>query len=321
MNAYKAPGPDGFQPIFFKSYWHIVASDVWKMVCNAFTNGCIDPRLVETLIVPIPKVDVPTHLTDFRPISLCNVLLKVISKVLVCRIRPHLEEFIGPFQSSFIPNRGTTDNALIGQEVIHQMHKKKQGKKGFLLFKIDFEKAYDRVDWDFLELTLREFGFPSITISLIMSCITSSFLSLKWNGDKLDSFTPKRGLRQGDPCSPYLFVLCMEKLAILIEEKVQNKTWLPIKISKNGPPISHLFFADDCLFFTQAKVSQAKIVRDVLHDFCRASGLKVCVHKSCFIPSNNVHRSKIAKVAYIINFKQNCEVGEISWVPYAIWES
>lgn len=156
------------------------------------------------------------------------MLLKVISKVLVSRIRPFLEEFIGPLQSSFIPKRWTTANALIAHEIVHQMHKKK-GKRGFLLFKIDFEKAYDRVDWGFLELTLTKFGFPPLIIGLIMSCITSSSLSLKWNGEKLDSFTPIRGLRQGDLLSPYLFVLCMEKLAILIQEKVQQKKWLPIK--------------------------------------------------------------------------------------------
>lgn len=219
------------------------------------------------MIVPIPKIGVPAHLTDFRPISLCNVLLKVISKVLVRRIRPFLEDFISPLQSSFIPNRGTVDNAMIAQEIVHYMHNQK-GKKGSLLFKIDFENAYDRVNWNFLKLTLRDFGFPELTIRLIMSCITSSSLRLKLNGEKLDSFTPKRGLRQGDPLSPYLFVLCMEKLAILIQEKVHERKWLPVKISKNGPAISHLFFVDDCLLFTQAKASQARIVRDVLHDFC-----------------------------------------------------
>lgn len=94
----------------------------------------------------------------------------------------------------------------------------KKGKKGFLLFKIDFEKTYERVDWDFLELTLRDFAFPPLTVHLIMSCITFSSLSLKWNDAELDSFTPNKWLRQGDPLLPYLFVLSMEKLTILIQE-------------------------------------------------------------------------------------------------------
>lgn len=102
------------------------------------------------------------------------------------------------------------------------MHKKK-GKKGFILFKIDFEKTYDRVDWNFLRLTLLEFGFPIPTIELIMSCITSSSLSLKWNNEVLEAFKPNRGLRQGDPMSPYLFVLCMEKLSLLIQESAAKE--------------------------------------------------------------------------------------------------
>lgn len=149
MCHYKAPGPDGFQPIFFYTYWQVVAKDTWDMVAKAFVTGSIAPHLVETLIVPIPKVDVPDSLKDFRPISLCNVLFKLISKVLVNCICPHLDTLIGPLQSSFIPNRGTADNALIAQEIVHHMQKKK-GKKGYLLFKIDFEKAYDRVSWNFL---------------------------------------------------------------------------------------------------------------------------------------------------------------------------
>lgn len=129
MSSYKAPGIDGFQPIFFKTYWNVVAMDVWEMVSSAFATGYFDPSLAATMILPIPKVDTPNSFKDFRPISLCNVLFKCISKVLVNRIRPHLDKIISPLQSSFIPKRGTSDNAMITQEIVHHMHKKK-GKKG-----------------------------------------------------------------------------------------------------------------------------------------------------------------------------------------------
>lgn len=132
MDPYKAPGPNGFQPIFYKNYWHIVSTDVWELVACAFQLGHIDPFLAKTLIVLIPKIDEPLTFQDFRPISLCNVMLKLISKVLVRRIRPFLDDLIGPLQSSFIPNRGTSDNALIAQELVHYMHKKKGGKVVFL---------------------------------------------------------------------------------------------------------------------------------------------------------------------------------------------
>lgn len=111
----------------------------WQLVSNAFTTGTIPLNLVDTLIVHIPKIDSPVLLKDFRPISLCNVLFKIITKVLVNRTRLHLDSFIGSLQSSFVPNRGPTNNALIAKEIVHYMHRKK-GKSNCLLLKIDFEK-------------------------------------------------------------------------------------------------------------------------------------------------------------------------------------
>lgn len=241
-------------------------------------------------------------------------MLKVISKVLVGRIRPHLEEIIGPLQSSFIPKRGTCDNALIAQEIVHHMHKKK-GKSSYIMFKIDFEKAYDCVDWQFLRLTLSEFGFPHHTINLIMSCVTQANLSVKWNNEGLERFAPIRGLRQGDPMSPYLFVLCMEKLALLIQEKIASNKWLPVKISRIGLSISHLFFADDCLLFTKATTSQARLVKEVLHSFCLASGMKVNIHKSRFLPSRNIRRTKLAKFESIVEFQHTYNIGKYLGFP------
>ena len=104
--SFKAPIPDGFQPFFFKKYWHIVGDDVWKLVSDAFTSGTLDYRLMETLIVPIPKVEHPSRFTKLRPISLCNVIYKVITKVMVNCLHPHLDELIGPFQSRSVPGRG-----------------------------------------------------------------------------------------------------------------------------------------------------------------------------------------------------------------------
>lgn len=251
---------------------------------------------------------------EFRPINLCNVLFKLISKVLVNRVRPYLDSIIGPLQSSFIPNRGTGDNAIVAQEIVHHMHRKK-GKNGFLLFKIDFEKAYDSVDWHFLRNTLNDFGFPPSIVKLVMNCTTSTSLSLKWNGEKLESFKPNKGLRQGDPMSPYLFVPCMEKLPLLIQEKVNDRKWMPIRIDNSRPSISHLFFADDCLLFTQAKSSQVTMVKEVLEAFCVASGLKINVQKSRFLASKNVPRQKISHFESIIGYHHTHNLGKYLGFP------
>lgn len=128
------------------------------------------------------------------------------------------------------------------------MHKSKK-KKGSVAYKIDLEKAYDHVSWDFLEKCLLDFGFPRITVKLIMHCVTSSMLSLIWNGKRLQSFQPTRGLRQGDPLSPYLFVPCMEMLSLVISEAVSDNKWEPIQISRNGPVVSHLYLLMMCCCF------------------------------------------------------------------------
>lgn len=145
MSSYKAPGPDGFQPLFFKHSWDLVVDDLWDLVKSTFLRGDINEQIAETLLVLIPKGNNPTSLKNFRPICLCNVVFKVITKVLVNRIRPFLDELVGPFLSSFIPKRSTSDNAILDQEVVHYMHTSRS-KKGTLAFKIEWEKAYDRLD-------------------------------------------------------------------------------------------------------------------------------------------------------------------------------
>ena len=185
---------------------------------------------------------------------------------------------------------------MIAQEIMYHMHKSKK-KKGTLAIKIDLHKAYDSVDWNFLQTTLVDFGFPARIIDLIMFCVSSSSLSLVWNGSRLESFSPNRGLRQGDPISPYLFVLCMEKLSLMISESVDKGDWKPVRVVRGGMGISHLLFADDILVFTEAKVSQLRLVLDILQKFEKASGLKVNVEKSKAMLSKGVPRSMKERLA------------------------
>ena len=296
MKAFKAPSPDGFQPFFFKKHWNLIGDDIWRLIKNAFETGLFDERLLETLIVLTPKIEVPTLFSHFRPISLCNVVYKLISKVLVNRLRPFIMDLVGPLQNSFIPGRSTTDNVIIAQEILHHMHSSKK-KKGTMAIKVDLHKAYDSVDWGFLEQVLVSFGFPDRIRRLIMFCVSTSSLSLVWNGVRLPSFQPNRGLRQGDPISPYLFVLCMEKLSAMILEKVELGLWKPVRISRDGLGISHLLFADDLLLFTEAKMSQINLVMQVLKEFEDLSGLAVNLDKSKAMVSKMVPRQKRLRLA------------------------
>lgn len=161
-----------------------------------------------------------------------------------------------------------------------------------MLLKLDLEKAYDRLRWDSLEDTLRAVGLTEGWVGKIMECVSGPSMSILWNGKKSESFKPSRGLRQGDPLSPYLFVMCMERLCQMINSTVMDKKWKPIKLSRGGPQLSHICFADDLILFAEASVSQVRVIREVLETFCRASGQKVSLPKSKKNFSGNVTREK-----------------------------
>lgn len=181
MKSFTAPGVDGFQPFFYKRYWEQVGDALWKLVRVAFEEGKVDEGLVEVLAVLIPKVDQPTTIRDFRPISLCNVTYKLITKVLVNHIRLFLNDTVGPMQNEFLPGHGTMDNVFLAQEIVHHVSKS-LSRLGDLAFKIDLEKAYESVSWAILKETLELYGFPSVLVKLIMSCISSSQITILWNG-------------------------------------------------------------------------------------------------------------------------------------------
>nr|XP_029148804.1 uncharacterized protein LOC114925364 [Arachis hypogaea] len=309
MSSFKAPGPDGFQAIFYKEFWDSLSNDVCRLVKRAFEGEPLNAAIFDTLIVLIPKVEVPSSLREFRPISLCNVIYKIVTKVLVNRFRPFLSEIIGPLQGGFIPGRGTTENIIIAQEIMHFMRNTKS-RKGTMAFKIDLEKAYDRVDWRFLEATLVRFRFPKATINLILNCVTSSSLAVLWNGNRLQNFNPKRGLRQGDPMSPYLFVLCIEMLACFISHRVSQGLWNPVAVSRNGPRLSHLMFADDLLLFCKASKAQVIEVIHCLDLFSRASGLKVNLHKSKAQCSKRVSERRKDVLSGVSNIRFSNDLGK-----------
>jgi hypothetical protein len=161
MGPLKAPGPDGFPARFFQRHWEILKDDIIRVVQKNFCDGVMPPGINDTSIVLIPKGDNPEELKDFRPISLCNMIYKVISKCLVNRFRPLLGEIISPEQSAFVPGRLITDNAIIAFECIHSIQRGVGDREEFCAYKLDLSKAYDRVDWGFLKKLLVKLGFQS----------------------------------------------------------------------------------------------------------------------------------------------------------------
>ena len=289
MGKFKAPGPDGFQAVFYQDCWDIVGESVLKFVLSFFATGSLPRDTNNALIALIPKVAKPERITQFRPISLCNVLFKIITKAMVGRLKCVMDKLVGPAQASFIPGRLSMDNIVVIQEAVHSMRRKK-GRSGWMLLKLDLEKAYDRIRWDFLEDTLKAAGLSEVWTRWIMNCVSGPSMNLLWNGERTGSFQPRRGLRQGDPLSPYLFVLCMERLCHMIDLSTASKKWKPISISRGGPKLSHICFADDLILFAEASVSQIRIIRGILETFCQASGQKISLEKSKIFFSKNVSR-------------------------------
>lgn len=263
MHPSKAPGPDGMSCFFFQKYWHVIGTNVTQAILSVLNSGHMLKKINYTYIVLISKVKNPKKVSDFRPISLCNVLYKLLSKVLVNRFQAVLPKIISDTQSAFLPGRLISDNAAVAFESLHSM-KKRTGKTGQLAMKLDMSKAYDCVEWGFLEAIMLRLGFAPRWVSLIMECVSTLTYSVMMNGTPQGYIKPSRGLRQGDPLSPYLFLLCAEGLTSLLHRAERQGLIHGIAASKNGPKISHLLFADDSLLLTRATTEECRQVLSIL---------------------------------------------------------
>ena len=264
MGPLKAPGPDGMAPIFYQKYWHIVGNDLTASILACLKDGSLLKKINHTHICLIPKVQNPESVKDFRPISLCNVVYKIIAKVLANRLRKILPRIILEAQSAFVPGRLISDNILIAFETLHHMKHMKGNQQGFMALKLDMSKAYDKVERSFLEKIMLKMGFANSWVSMIMECVRTVSYSVLINGEPRGFFHPTRGLRQGDPISPYLFLLCAEGLNALLMKATISKSIHGISISRGGPKITHLFFADDSVLFCRASLQECHAVQEVL---------------------------------------------------------
>jgi len=273
----KAAGPDGFNGLFFKKSWHIIGVDFTAAVRFFFSYNYM-PRCVNaTRIALVPKIENPSCMNDYRPISCCNVMYKCISKIIVGRLKTALTDMISPSQAAFIPGRQISDAILLTQNLMHNYHLNKGPARCAL--KVDLRKAFDTVSWEFILAGLHAIGIPQTMTSWIKQCISTAHYSISLNGELHGFFKASRGIRQGDPLSPYLFVLAMEGLAGILRHTTQQQGFKYHWRCKQNS-ITHLCFADDLMLFCHADTSSVAILKDSLNEFSSISGLKINLAKS-----------------------------------------
>jgi hypothetical protein len=213
--------------------------------------GTLPKCLLSYFVALIPKVPLPFNLGDFRPISFLSCLYKIIAKVLTNRLAKVMSPLIAHTQSAFIKGRNLVDGVLVVNEVVDLA---KKFEKDCLIFKVDFEKAYDSVEWSFLEYMLRRFGFDEVWIGWMKACVFGGSLSVLVNGSPTGEINIHRGLKQGDPFAPFLFLLVAEGFGGAMKRAVDLNLFKGFKIGNHGPCISHLQYADDTLCIREASI-------------------------------------------------------------------
>lgn len=223
MNSHKSPGPDEMSPLFYKKFWGTIGEDVISAVQSFFQGGGLSRAVNHTFLTLIPKRAAANKVDQFRPIALCNVFYKVITKILALRFKGMLNDIIHPSQTAFIPSHSIMDNVIINHEAMVYL-RSRRGKTGYMAVKVDMSKAYDMVEWDVLHSILSTHGFSDQFKNLIAQCISSTHFSALVNGSPCGFFQGSRGIRQGDPISPALFTLLADLLSRILSRSEAQGT-------------------------------------------------------------------------------------------------
>ena len=277
----KAPGFDGFNFKFIREMWDEIKGEIFETVTNFFTIGGSLRHLNITWVTLIPKVDSPIAIEDFRSISMVGSIYKIIAKILSSRLKEVIASLIDESQSAFVRNRQILDGALIANESIRWL---KKNKIPGTLVKLDFKSAYDSVKWGFLKQVMKKLGFGRKWISWIMECVSSASMSIQLNDSPLRPFKMEKGLRQGDPLSPYLFILVSEVLVHILQKAHEMNMIEAVSIGKLKVSLKHLQFADDMLIFAPKNPVCIINYFRILDIFALMSGFTLNYNKSAFIP-------------------------------------
>ncbi|KAJ4812894.1 RNA-directed DNA polymerase (reverse transcriptase)-related family protein [Rhynchospora pubera] len=275
----RAAGPDGINARFIQNQWHLLKELIIKQVKRFFHTKTMCQDMAKSNLVLVPKKEVPQKVADYRPISVCNVIYKIISKLLSRRLQPYIATLVSPMQSAFTPGRQIGDNVIIFREVMHSFSLPTYKKASFCL-KADLSKAFDKLRWSYIFSVLQLYGLPKDYIDWVKACVTSARFSILINGSADGFIKPVRGVRQGCALSPYLFILALDVLTRLLQYMVQRGKIRGVQLARGAPKLTNLMYADDLLIFGEATYQEISAISNVLSLFCEISGQEIGVNKS-----------------------------------------
>lgn len=279
LNENKSPGPDGLTSGFFKAAWKIVGTETITSIKNFFATAFLPYSMNSTILTLVPKRQGASAVTDFRPISCCNTIYKLISKLLVKRLKPLLPPLILPNQTAFVQGRLLVENTILASEIVHGYHRDKGPAR--ITIKVDIAKAFDTIDWGFIFSMLQGLQIPDTYLYWLHACITTPSFMVGFNGTVQGYFRSTRGMRQGDPLSPYLFVMAMNCLSILLDKGAEDGRFRYHHHCKESK-LTHLCFADDLLIFCDGDTQSIKNILNIIEQFTEVSGLAINISKTSF---------------------------------------
>lgn len=307
----KSPGPDGWTVELFLHFFDFMGPEILKMVEYSCSEGYMSGGLNSTFLTLIPKTGKPASFGDFRPIALCNLTYKLITKIISIRLKPILSVHITAEQFGFLKDHQILVAIGTTQEIMHTV-KVKRLKAMFL--KMDLEKAYDRVDWFFLRLVLIHIGMPPLVIRWIVACVTTASIAVLINGAPSSFFRMSRGIRQGCPLSPLFFLLIIDGLSRMINAAKVDGTISGIKINQ-ALVFTHVLFVDDVLLVGCDSDLEWQKFMEIISIFSAASGMKVSVRKSCAYHSR-LSEQRLAALKNIVSFNFQQLEGGFMYLGY-----
>ncbi|XP_019256398.1 PREDICTED: uncharacterized protein LOC109234797 [Nicotiana attenuata] len=287
LSSESASAPDGFSGLFFQVCWDIVGLDIHSLLVLFFEGSPLPKSITHTNLVLLPKKPQVQTFSDLRPISLSNFVNKIFSRVVHDRLEKILPSLISLNQFGFVKGRSIFENILLTQEIVTDI--RLRGKPANVVIKLDMAKAYDRVSWKYLMHVLRKMGFGECFINMVWNLISNNWYSVMVNGQASGFFHSTRGVKQGDPLSPALFILSAEVLSRSLNKLYDDRQFRGFGMPKWSDPLNHLAYVDDTIIFASADPYSLQKIVDVLALYERTSGQLINKAKSSYY----VH-SKIA---------------------------